>query len=223
MLYHNDADQGARPDIPVTTMVKVLFLRSTFNMVDEQAEKEIKDRTSFMNFPGFPEHLPDSTAIWLFRERLSKTGRDRVIRNGLQRQIEPKGTKVKRGSAQDAAFITSDPGHEKHDDPRKDGNTGRSRDGSFTRKNDRTYFGYKGHTIVDDNRIPILRSCAVTTAKDHDTAIDLSKKGITVYRNKGCFGHDPGGTDGTASFPWNPCEEIAEHQGRDQWWNTHTR
>ena len=114
-------------------------------------------------------------------------------------------------------------GHEKHDDPRKDGKTGRSRDGSFTRKNDRTYFGYKGHTIVDDNRIPILRSCAVTTAKDHDTAIDLSKKGITVYRNKGCFGHDPGGTDGTASFPWNPCEEIAEHQGRDQWWNTHTR
>ena len=88
-------------------------------------------------------------------------------------------------------------GHEKHDDPRKDGKTGRSRDGSFTRKNDRTYFGYKGHTIVDDNRIPILRSCAVTTAKDHDTAIDLSKKGITVYRNKGCFGHDPGGTDGT--------------------------
>ncbi len=54
-LYRNDTDQGARPDIPVTTMVKALFLQSTFNMVDEQAEKEIKDRTSFMNFPGFPE------------------------------------------------------------------------------------------------------------------------------------------------------------------------
>ena len=50
---------------------------------------------------------------------------------------------------------------------------------------------------MDDNRIPILRSCAVTTARDHDTAIDLSKKGITVYRNKGCFGHDPGGINGT--------------------------
>ena len=54
-LYRNDTDHGARPDIPVTTMVKVLFLQSTFNMVDEQAEKEINDRTSFMNFPGFPE------------------------------------------------------------------------------------------------------------------------------------------------------------------------
>ena len=78
--------------------------------------------------------------------------------------------------------------------PRNEGKTRRSRDGSHTKKNNKTYFGYKGHNIVDDNRpVPTIRSYAVTTAKDHDTSIDLSKHGITVYRDKGYFGHDPKG------------------------------
>ena len=34
-LYKNDTDNGGRPNIPVKTMVKVLFLQSMFNMVDE--------------------------------------------------------------------------------------------------------------------------------------------------------------------------------------------
>ena len=54
-LYHNDTDRGGRPNIPIITMVKVLFLQSVFNMVDEQAEKEIHDRISFMNFLDYPQ------------------------------------------------------------------------------------------------------------------------------------------------------------------------
>ena len=151
-----------------------------------------------MNFLDYPDLLPDAKTIWYFRERLSKTGRDRIIWNELKRQLEMKGIKVKKGSAQDATFITSDPGHVKHDEPRSEGKTRRSRDGSFTKKNSKTFFGYKGHTIVDDNDpVPFIRFYAVTTAKDHDTRIDLSKRGITVYRDKGYFGSDPNGMDGT--------------------------
>ena len=106
--------------------------------------------------------------------------------------------KVKKGSAQDATFITSDPGLAKHEEPREEGKTRRSKDGSFTKKNNKTFFGHKGHTIVDDNDpVPFIQSYAVTTAKDHDTRIDLSKHGITVYRDKGYFGSDPKGIDGT--------------------------
>ena len=122
-LYHNDTDSSGRPNIPVKTMVKVLFLQSMFNMVDEQAETLIRDRISFMNFLDYPDQYPDARTIWLFRERLSKTGKDRIIWNELQRQLEVKGIRVKKGSAQDATFITSDPGHVKHDEPRSDGNT----------------------------------------------------------------------------------------------------
>ena len=71
-----------------------------------------------MNFLDYPDLLPDTRTIWLFRERLSKTGKDRIIWNELQRQLELKGIKVKKGSAQDATFITSDPGHVRDDEPR---------------------------------------------------------------------------------------------------------
>ena len=43
-LYHNDTDNGGRPNTPVKTMVKVLFLQSKFNMVEEQVEVIIKNR-----------------------------------------------------------------------------------------------------------------------------------------------------------------------------------
>ena len=132
-LYHNDTDNGGRLNIPVKTMIKVLFLQRMFNMVDEQAETLIKDRISFMNFLDYPDQYPDARTIWLFREILSKTGRDRIIWNELQRQLESKNIKVKKGSAQDATFITSDPGHVRDDEPR-------SKDGSFTKKNNKTLF-----------------------------------------------------------------------------------
>ena len=37
----------------------------------------------------------------------------------------------------------------------------------------------------------------MSTARDHDTTIDLSKRGIIVHRDRGYFGHDPKGIDGT--------------------------
>ena len=129
---------------------------------------------------------------------MSRTGRDRIIWNELQRQLKLKGIGVNKGSAQDTTFITTDPGHVKHDEPRSGGKTRRSRDGSITKKNSKTFFGYKGHTITDDNHpVPFIRSYAVTTAKEHNTKIDLSKVGITVYRDKGYFGSDPKGIDDT--------------------------
>ena len=54
-LYHNDTDRGGRPNIPIITMMRVLFLQSVFNMVDEQAETLIRDRISFMNFLDYPQ------------------------------------------------------------------------------------------------------------------------------------------------------------------------
>ena len=53
-----------------------------------------------------------------------------------------KGIKVKKGSAQDATSITSNPGHVRHGEPRSEAKTRRSNDGSFTRKNNKAFFGY---------------------------------------------------------------------------------
>ena len=81
--------------------------------------------------------------------------------------------------------IASDPGHEKHKETRELGKTRRSKDGTFTKKNNKTFFGYKGHILTDDNSVPFIKSYAVTTASVHDSKIDLSKEGIPVYRDKG--------------------------------------
>ena len=47
---------------------------------------------------GFPETIPDSATIWLFRERLAKNGKINVVMQVLQRQIVAKGLVVKEGS-----------------------------------------------------------------------------------------------------------------------------
>ena len=72
-------------------MVKILFLQSLYV---KQAEKEIHDRISFMNFLDYPDLLPDSKTIWFFRERLSSTGRDSIIWK-MQRQLDLKGIKIR--------------------------------------------------------------------------------------------------------------------------------
>lgn len=73
-LYHNATDKGGRPNIPVITMIKILFFQSTFNMVGKQAELHLRDRISFMNFLDYPDLLPDAKTIKYFRERLSRRG-----------------------------------------------------------------------------------------------------------------------------------------------------
>ena len=69
---------------------------------------EIRDRISFMKFLGFPEKLPDRNTIWYFRERLSKTGKDRLVFNEIRDQIMAKRIRIKKGTLQDASFIEED-------------------------------------------------------------------------------------------------------------------
>ena len=65
---------------------------------------------AFMRFLDFQDSIPDSTTIWLFRERLKEKGLLDAIWQELQRQMDAKGLTVKEGCIQDATFITADPG-----------------------------------------------------------------------------------------------------------------
>jgi len=97
------------------------------------------DRISFMAFLGFPDPFPDSRTIWLFKQRLAETGKDKMVWAELQRQLNAMGLKVKRGTIQDATFIDADPGSSKK--PRgDDAKTRRSRDGTWAKKGAPRYF-----------------------------------------------------------------------------------
>ena len=155
------------------------------------------DRLSFQRFLGFPETLPDYSTVWQFRERLAESGRDRLVWEEMQRQLDEKGLKVKKGVVQDATFITSDPGHSKADKPRgEEARTRRSRDGSWTKKGSRSYHCFKLHAKMDVD-YGLLRDLERTPANVHDSRVDLSRPGEVVYRDKGYFGVEPRGYDTT--------------------------
>lgn len=187
-MYDNRSERGGRPNSDEVVMVKLLVLQQWYGLSDPELERQAVDRLSFMNFLGFPEDIPDFTTVWYFRERLAKTGKDRAIWTELQRQLDAFGLKVKQGVAQDATFITADPGHAKADKPRgEEAETRRSKDGTWVKKGSKSYFGYKLHTKLDMEH-GLIRELETTTASTHDSQVDLSKKGEVAYRDRGYHG-----------------------------------
>jgi transposase, IS5 family len=106
------------------------------------------DRISFMSFLGFPDAFPDSRTIWLFRERMTNSGKDKMVWAELQRQLNTMGFAGQAWTIQDATFIEADPGRSKMP---KDGiaKTRHSRDGTWTKKGNESHFGYKLHQKSD--------------------------------------------------------------------------
>jgi IS5 family transposase len=105
------------------------------------------------------------------------------------------GLKVKRGTIQDATFIEAD-----HGSSKKlrgvDAKIRLSRDGTWSKKGNETHFGYKLHSKVDIN-YGLIREIETTTARMHDSQIDLSVQGEVVLRDRGYFGAKAKGIDYT--------------------------
>ncbi len=147
-MYDNKSEKGGRPNCDVILMFKILILQRWFGLSDLEVERQMADRISFMSFLGFPDPIPDSRTIWLFKERIAETGKDEVVWTELQRQLDGMGLRVKHGTIQDATFIEADPGSSKK--PRgEEAKTRRSRDGTWTKKGKKSYFGYKLHQKTD--------------------------------------------------------------------------
>ncbi len=119
---------------------------------------------------------------------------DPQIEREIRDQIMAKRIRIKKGTMQDASFIESDRGE--YGKPRgEDANTRRSKDGTSATKNHEKHFGYMSHALV--NEIKIIEKLSVTTANVHDSQIDLSMPGIICYRDKGYFGSECKGINGT--------------------------
>jgi transposase, IS5 family len=207
-MYDNKSEKGGRPNCDVILMFKILILQQWYGLSDLEVERQMADRISFMAFLGFPDAFPDSRTIWLFKERMGKTEKDKIVWAELQRQLDSMGLQVRRGTIQDATFIEADQGSRKK--PRGDAaKTRRSRDGTIAKKGNEFHFGYKLHqkTDIDYN---LIREIETTTAKLHDSQIDLSNEGEIVLRDRGYFGVQAKGIDFTMKrrTTEKPLEEI---------------
>jgi transposase, IS5 family len=186
-IYDNKTEKGGHPNFDSVLMIKILVLQQWYCLSDQAMERGIADRLSFMKFLGFPETIPDSTTIWLFRERLIEKGKLDSIWQELQRQLDAKGLIAKEGSIQDATFITSDPGRSGNKPRGNQARTRRSKDGTWAKKGDEYNFGFKLPNNIDVE-YGLIRRIKTTTASVHDSQVDLSMEGERVYRDKGYFG-----------------------------------
>jgi len=196
-LYTNQTPRGGRPNMDPVVMIKLLALQQWYGLSDPELERQANDRISFHRFLGYPETIPDATTVWMLRERLAETGKDKLVWAELSRQLDAKGLKVRKGVVQDASFITADPGHARADKPRgTEAKTRRSRDGAWVKKGEKSFFGYKLHMKMDLDH-GLIRCLETTPANVHDSRVDLSVPGEVVYRDKGYQGVVPHGWDAT--------------------------
>ena len=102
--------------------------------------------------------------------------------------------RIKKGTVPDASFIEVDRGE--FGKPRgKDVKTRRSKDGSSATKNHEKHFGYRARTLVKEFKI--VERLSATPANVHDLQIHLSLPGIIGYSDKGYFGSECRGINGT--------------------------
>ena len=189
LFPEKETNRGA-PGYDVVLKIKCLFLQSWYNISDEELEFQINDRFSFQEFLGFPSKVPDYSTIWRFKEYLQEANLTDVIWDELQRQINSHNIKVEEGSIQDARFVDAQPGKQSSDkiNRGRQAKTSRNKDGTWTKKYGKSHFGYKLHTKVKRGS-KIITMIAVTTAKVHDSNLDLgTADDKVIYRDRAWTG-----------------------------------
>jgi len=178
-----------RPEYEKILMVKILFLQSCYALSDEEMEYNSYNRLDFIHFLDFPKNVPDYSTIWKFREELTEGDIIENIWSELQKQINEKGIIIEKGVIQDARFVHAEPGKKNSgmNERGREAKTSRSADGSWTKKDNKSVFGFKLHTKVD-MKTKLITELAVTTAKTHDGNIDLAKPDEIVFRDRGYSG-----------------------------------
>jgi len=133
--------------------------------------------------------LKSFSTVWRFREELTESDITDSIWDELKRQVDACNIKIEEGTIQDARFIEADPGKKRSgmEGRGREARTSRSTDGSWTKKNGKSHFGFKLHTKVRRGS-KIIEELAVTTASVHDSNIDLASPDDIIYRDKAYTG-----------------------------------
>lgn len=162
---HNINKERGRNPYAAQLMFKIILLQQWFGLSDAEAEEQMYDRQSFQTFLGLThdDPIPDETTICRFRGHLIKHKMDHIFFTEVQRQLKTKGMQVREGKIVDATIIEVPKGRK-----REDGTSTRDPEASFTKKNGRTYHGYKSHVSTDTTGTFILAD-HTSTAKDHDS------------------------------------------------------
>ena len=156
------------PGYPPLTMFKILLLQQWHTLSDPAAEEAVRDRLSFRRFCGLPLEIetPDHASIWRFRQAIDKLGLSTKLLAEVNCQLDALGLIIKRGTLVDATIIAGAVRR-----PYEGGGVNpRDPEARFTRKRDKTYFGYKAHLAVDEES-GLVRQAEMTPANVHDSRL----------------------------------------------------
>jgi len=167
-------------------MFRILVLQTLHNLADEQLEYLIRDRLSFMRFLdlGLEDPVPDATTVWLFREALAKAGLVAKLFALFNQHLEAKGYIARGGQIVDATIVSAPRQHNSRSEnaaikagktpagwqekPAK--NAQKDKDARWTKKHDKSFYGYKNHIGIDRTH-KLIRRYTETDASVHDSSM----------------------------------------------------
>lgn len=168
----------------VVLLFKALILQSLYNLSDQALEFQILDRYSFSRFLGLhaASKVPDATTIWLFREQLTKAQLVEELFFRFDRFLNDAGFRAEKGQIIDASIVKApvQPNSREENEQIKAGEEPegwseakrrqKDVDARWTKKNSKSYFGYKNHIGVDVKH-KLIRKYQVTSAEVHDSQV----------------------------------------------------
>jgi hypothetical protein len=155
---------AGRKAFDVILMFKILILQSLYNLSDDVMEYQIMDRLSFMRFLDLDmdSRIPDAKTIWLFRDSLEKHELVKSLFLKFDSYLRKSGFEARKGQIVDATIVkvpTQRNSREeneqikKREPPVDHWNEAKRRqkdtDARWTKKNGKSFFGFKNHVQVD--------------------------------------------------------------------------
>ena len=177
------SNAGRKP-FDAVMMFKVLVLQTLYNLADDQVEYQVRDRLSFMRFLGLglEDTVPDATTVWLFREALTKANLIGALFDRFNGYLNAKGYIARGGQIVDATIVSAPKQRNTREEneaikagktpegweekPAK--NAQKDKDARWTKKNDKSFYGYKNHISID-RKHKLIRRYAETDASVHDS------------------------------------------------------
>ncbi len=174
---------AGRKRIDPLILFKMLILQQLFNLSDSELEFQVNDRRSFEEFIGLGimDIIPDAITVAFFRERLRKAGLIEDLFARFEEFLRDQGLEAKGGQIIDATIIPV-PIQRNTREENKDIKEGKIPEGweesperlhqsdldaRWTKKNGKSYYGYKNGISVDVEH-GIIRRYDVAPANVHD-------------------------------------------------------
>lgn len=177
------SNAGRKP-IDRLRLFKMLVVQKLYNLSDEQTEYQIHDRASFRRFVGLApeEEVPDAKTLWLFRQQLTQAELIDELFERFAQVLNESGYEAKGGQIIDASIIPVPIQHNSKEEnkqikagkqpPEWSDNahklSQKDTDARWTKKNNKSYYGYKDHINIDAHH-RFIRVHAVTDASVHDS------------------------------------------------------